>query len=297
LVGRDAYLQQLEGDIGAYIEMISVAEGIFPLHDFKRTPPSSNYPGTIYDKGAAVLGMLRYLFDTHSDVNFFEALSYYLDKHKHSVVTTEDLLIALKEFSGIEFLDTFFEQWIYGQGWPVFTIMCHKIYPEEDGDLFKAQIQIEQSQTENNGYYQKVPISMIFEDDSGNEREVIIEHSYEDPDFMIEGLFDFTNVRFNQGDFRSLISIKDLGITGVNDIPNLEFAVYPNPASSFVNIILDDVYGNMELTIVDILGKVVFTKSIVNPIGKINEQINLESIETGLYYIVLDNKGFKKPNH
>jgi aminopeptidase N len=293
LVGRDAYLSQLEGDIGAYIDMISVSEGIFPLHDFKRTPPSSNYPGTIYDKGAAVLGMLRYLFDTQSDKEFFEALRYYLNKHKYGVATTEDLLTSLKEFSGIEFLDTFFDQWVYGQGWPTFTIECHKILPEE-GDLYKAKVHIEQTQTENHGYYQKVPISMIFEDDEGNEKEFVIEHSHGDPDIIFEDLFDFTNIRFNQGNFRSLIGISNFNITGVVDIPELDFTVYPNPASEIVNVSLADVYGSLNLSIVDILGKVVFSKTLVNPIGKINEQINLESIETGLYYIVLDRQGFKK---
>jgi len=293
LVGREEYLFQLEGNIGAYTEMISVSEGVFPLHNFKRTPPSSNYPGTIYYKGAAVIGMLRHLFDTHSDKDFFEALRYYLDKHKYGVVTTEDLLTDLKEFSGIEFLDAFFDQWIYGQGWPTLEIECHKIYPEDDGS-YKAKIHIEQVQPEEYGYYERVPLSIIFEDEYGNEKEFIIEHSYGDPDVELDDLFDFINVRFNQGDFRALVGISEFSITGVNVTPDLDFSVFPNPASGYLNIALSDVYGNLELSIVDILGKTIFSKKIANSTGKINEQIDLESIETGLYYIVLDSKGLKR---
>jgi aminopeptidase N len=293
LVGRDAYLQQLEGDIGAYIEMISVAEGVFPLHNFKRTPPSSNYPGTIYDKGAAVLGMLRTLVkNTRGDEQFFDALGFYLNKHKYGNVTTEDLKNDLESYLDLD-LDFFFDQWVYGKGWPTLRIDCHKIYTE-DQDVFRAKLFIEQIQPEEYGYYDKVPLSIIFEDDDGLEREFVIEHSYGDPEVMIEGLFDFTNVRFNQGDFRSLIQIEEFNITGVGDAPDIDFSVYPNPASSFVNIVLDNVYGSMELSIVDILGKIVYSRTIVNPIGKINEQINLDNIETGIYYIVLDSKGLKK---
>ncbi len=293
LVGRDAYLSHLEGNIGAYIDMISTSEGIFPLHDFKRTPPSSNYPGTIYDKGAAVLGMLRYLFDQYNEADFFDALEYYLNNHKYGVATTEDLLTSLKEFSGIAFLDTFFDQWVYGQGWPTFTIECHKILPEE-GDLYKAKIHIEQTQTENHGYYQKVPISMIFEDDEGNEKEFVIEHSYGDTDIIFEDLFDFTNIRFNQGDFRALIQIEEFNITGVLDIPEFDFTIYPNPAAESVNLSLSGIYGNVELSVVDILGKTIYNKTIINAYGNINEKIYLDNIETGVYYIVLDSKGFKK---
>ncbi|GAB1372518.1 hypothetical protein MASR1M45_25800 [Candidatus Kapaibacterium sp.] len=43
-----------------YIKQVAPIEGILPLYNFDRESPSSNYPTTIYYKGAVVLGMMKY---------------------------------------------------------------------------------------------------------------------------------------------------------------------------------------------------------------------------------------------
>ncbi len=60
--------------------------------------------------------------------------------------------------------------------------------------------------------------------------------------------------------------------------------MYPNPANEVVTIELDK--NNVDLNIVDLLGKTVFTQS--NVIS--NRQINVSELKNGVYFIsVLKN--------
>ena len=58
---------------------------------------------------------------------------------------------------------------------------------------------------------------------------------------------------------------------------------YPNPANDEVNISLN-AEGNAVVTVTDITGKIVLTKSVVLINGKSN--IDLSSIENGIMYLM-----------
>lgn len=74
--------------------------------------------GAIYDKGAWVLHMLRYVV---GDDVFFSALRAYRAAHAYGNATTEDLRAALEEAYG-ESLGWFFEQWVYTPKRPVYRV-------------------------------------------------------------------------------------------------------------------------------------------------------------------------------
>jgi len=71
-----------------------------------------------YDKGAAVLHMLRYL--APKDSLFFAGIKNYLSAHAFSNATTSDLKTALSTIYQKN-LDTFFNQWVYGEGYPTYS--------------------------------------------------------------------------------------------------------------------------------------------------------------------------------
>ena len=72
-----------------------------------------------YKKGAALLHMIRYELD--DDSVFYETLVNFQEQFADSVATGDDFLAVLNETSGMTF-DWFFDQWYYGQGYPVFNI-------------------------------------------------------------------------------------------------------------------------------------------------------------------------------
>lgn len=74
-----------------------------------------------YEKGACILHMLR---GGLGDDQFFRSLRLYLTRHAHATAETHDLKRAIEEATGRN-LQWFFEQWIWGDGYPELEVTKH----------------------------------------------------------------------------------------------------------------------------------------------------------------------------
>ncbi len=100
------------------------------------TKPRNNYPSPIiYQKGAAVLGMLRYLL---GDSLFFHAIRTYGDRHAYSTATSFDLEYDFESATGQD-LGWFFNKWVFGTGYPQLKITSH--HGGNDVSIAISQIQ------------------------------------------------------------------------------------------------------------------------------------------------------------
>ncbi|GAA4386970.1 M1 family aminopeptidase [Hymenobacter koreensis] len=72
-----------------------------------------------YAKGSTVVHMLRYLLN--DDVKFFRALRTYQNTYAGRTATTPDMIRVFEQEAG-QSLGYFFNQWIYGEGYPVFSV-------------------------------------------------------------------------------------------------------------------------------------------------------------------------------
>jgi len=93
--------------------------------------------GLSYKKGAVLLHMIRYILD--NDELFYEVLKTYLLRYQNGLATGADFQAILEEVSDMDF-SCFFEQWYYGEGYPIF-----KLFWEQQGD--SLVIRSEQSST------------------------------------------------------------------------------------------------------------------------------------------------------
>lgn len=91
---------------------------------------------SIYTKGAVVLSMLRFEL---GDSLFFEVLKTFYEKNKGGLMSTSSLNQIVNEKSGNNYTD-FFNQWIYGNGYPTFDFVFKQM-----GDT----LYIESNQTSN----------------------------------------------------------------------------------------------------------------------------------------------------
>lgn len=82
--------------------------------------------GLSYKKGAILLHMIRFILD--DDQLFFEVLQTYLDQYQNGLATGADFQAILEDVSEMDF-SCFFEQWYYGEGYPVF-----QLFWEQEGD-------------------------------------------------------------------------------------------------------------------------------------------------------------------
>jgi aminopeptidase N len=80
--------------------------------------PNQNFDRHTYQKGAAVLHMLRWIM---GDEPFRKAVTRLLEKHAYSTADAWDFLATIRETSG-QRLEAFFDQWIYRAGHPVFEV-------------------------------------------------------------------------------------------------------------------------------------------------------------------------------
>jgi hypothetical protein len=80
------------------------------------------------------------------------------------------------------------------------------------------------------------------------------------------------------------VSFTVIDNTDVNEIAAQNVKVYPNPASSVINIEGIDNYNNLDVKIVNVQGQVV--KEVPNTL-----EINVSDINTGVYFIKIDLDG------
>jgi aminopeptidase N len=76
------------------------------------------FSGHIYPKGATILQMLRHQL---GDAAFWKAMNHYTTANAYGNVVTEDLRRAFEESTGRDY-KAFFDQWVYGAGFPVFQV-------------------------------------------------------------------------------------------------------------------------------------------------------------------------------
>ena len=72
-----------------------------------------------YNKGSAIIHNLR--FEMQDDTLFFNTLKNFQQQYKNSVATAEDFKSVAETTCGRSFTD-FFNQWYYGEGYPIFNI-------------------------------------------------------------------------------------------------------------------------------------------------------------------------------
>ncbi len=69
-----------------------------------------------YNKGSWVLHMLRHVV---SDTLFFQGLNFYRSQMQYQGAVTEDLQAAMEQVSGRD-LSAFFQEWVYGEYYPIY---------------------------------------------------------------------------------------------------------------------------------------------------------------------------------
>ncbi|HPG41583.1 MAG TPA: M1 family aminopeptidase [bacterium] len=108
--GKDRYDEQVRGHMSAYFSGLNT-EGDFPIYD-----PQVMWGVHSYEKAGCVLHMLRNVI---GDSLFFATLLEYGQRFAHSSVTTPDFINVVEEISAQD-LDWFFNEWIYGPGYPLY---------------------------------------------------------------------------------------------------------------------------------------------------------------------------------
>ncbi|MBZ0264243.1 T9SS type A sorting domain-containing protein [bacterium] len=128
----------------------------YPMYD----PPADYLFGrVVYDKGACVVHMLRWLV---GDDLFFASLTEYMERFGGGNAVTSDLQQTFEDVTEKD-LDFFFDEWVYDQGHPEYFI--HSYMTQEDGNGgYRATLELEQMQS--NAPYFSMPLPLDFYNDT-----------------------------------------------------------------------------------------------------------------------------------
>jgi aminopeptidase N len=169
-----SYLSEQEKKMNLYFNNIVKLEGTVPLYDYPRTSAVTNYPTTIYYKGAVVVGMLRHKL---GDSVFFRGMQAFVKKYSYSNLTTNNLQTVFEQISS-QNLDQFFNQWVYSPGWP--KVKATLVYKDvQNSEYVTDFLKLEQIKTDGwgfdkSGYFLDFPIEVTFKRKDGTQRDTVL---------------------------------------------------------------------------------------------------------------------------
>lgn len=277
LHGKLASVNLMKGRVDNYIGRIASIEGVFSLFNFPRADPSSNYPETIYQKGAVVLGMLR---QSIGDSAFFTGLRSYLLAHYNANAVTSDMKSAMETASGANLTD-FFDQWVYGKGWPKVEVDYRRI-----GLGWEVVIRQVQHLTDPAlPLFTTLPINVKYtNNDDVNIDTVLQVNASGELTFRCKKPLGINNGSL----LRSLMEIvRTTGIDETGDVVR-RITISPNPAIDSFVLERSTFAAPATVSVVDVEGHTLLTKVI--DAGNAKVSIQIDALPTGAYFVhVIEN--------
>lgn len=233
-----------------------------------------------YQKGAMVLEMLRWKM---GDTMFFQALRNYLNDANlaYAYALTPNLQTHLETVYGNS-LTEFFNDWIYNQGYPTYTIGVNQINPTQ------VQITVNQTQSHPSVTFFEMPIEIRLKDALNQEFNVRLENTSNGQQFLVNVPFAVTEVIFDPN--KHLIS-KNNNVTLKNASFELleSIVLSPNPVNSYIEISLPSTVFLEKVELFNPLGQLITEKNVT--------QFSVEDLPSGLFIAkIYTNQGIVVKN-
>ncbi len=264
--GLDAFVTE-KSDMIANI--VSSPNGNLYLTDAQATNVNRIFSGRLsYDKGAMVLEMLRFKL---GDAAFFLALQNYLADpnlaYKYAV--TSNLQSHLEAVYG-QSLTEFFNDWIYNQGYPTYTITA------QNWGAGQARFVVNQTQSDASVSFFEMPVPVRIYGANGEQADLILNNSTNGEVLITAVPFPITSVVFDPE--KHLISRNSTSTLGNQDFDlGNAIALYPNPSSDEVHIQMPSIVGIEKVIIYNNLGQKVMEHSTTD--------FSVSSLASGVHYI------------
>lgn len=226
-----------------------------------------------YYKGALVLHMLRWKM---GDRDFYQAIRNYISDPDlaFSFAVTDDLQYHLEQQHGGS-LEEFFQDWYYGEGFPIYFIQ----WAQQDDRLM---LKIDQNSSHSSVDFFEMPVPVYFSGE-GQDTTLVFEHGVDGQVFARQLNFTVDSAYFDPEQWllaRLGNLYKVAAISGEDMVP----AVYPNPARGKVKIL-----GYWEkLLMVDERGQTVRNLR-KEQISDDLVELDISDLRAGTYFLWFDN--------
>jgi hypothetical protein len=242
--------------------------------------------GMNYEKAAMMINSLR--FEINNDSLFFQGLKNYQTIYAGKTAVANDLIDVMENTTGMDFTD-FFNQWLFGYGFPAFNIKWHlengllalaineTVSDSAETPLFKTSLEIKIKRLSGGAEADTTIRLFITQNTTG----LTISCGDEVTGFVVDP---------NQWILNAPGTVtKDTNLalnTAVQTLApvSADYKVYPNPTSDYLYIqYTGSNAGAVDAVLYNSIGQVVLQKRIVA-----NEPVNLQGLTGGLYMLQLN---------
>jgi len=236
-----------------------------------------------YCKGGYVLHMLRGML---GDSVFFLGLRTYLNDPllKFGFAKTEDLERNLEKVSGKD-LHSFFQKWIYGQGYPNYNAT----WTQNNNNWVK--VQLNQTTSHPSVSFYEMPVQLKFMNAHGDTTLVTVDHQQSGQVFWINLGFKADTMDIDPSLWilsKTKVSTKLLPASTVTN----DLKIYPNPAPAHVYISLaNPTISRLDVTLYNTAGQLIY-KQQKNLTGQ-DEIIDIPTgqLARGMYILKVSDNG------
>lgn len=227
-----------------------------------------------YDKASMVIHMLRKKL---GDAIFFQGLQDYLNDPQlsYGYAKTPDLRRNLEAASG-EDLSEFFNDWIYGEGYPRYTVKWNQV----NGNSVNIFLSQTQSTNSVSFFENLVPIRLI--GTQGETLDLQLDNTTNNEHF--QPTVNFTVQRLEFDPEYDIISANNQVILGAPDFqPEQQIAVFPNPASSVIHIKKSENLQVESVRIYNSLGQILYSEGF-------SPQIDVSGFAAGILFVQIQTR-------
>ncbi|SEW31410.1 Por secretion system C-terminal sorting domain-containing protein [Chryseobacterium wanjuense] len=232
-----------------------------------------------YSKGGYVLRMLKWIL---GDTAFYQAIQDYHSRPSlaYNYVKTQDLNASLLQSTGINFTE-FFNDWIYGEGYPIYDIR----WRQSGGQIIIKAAQTQSSPTVS---FYEMPLPIKVNGTGGQVAYFALNNTTNNQYFVQSVAFPVASVEFN---YEYQILEKNSTVTQDNtlstsDVNKEEFALYPNPAKN--ELYVKGIDKPTDFTIYFTDGKLVRKATYQSA-----KPINISELVPGTYLFKMKDKNVK----
>ena len=268
LDGADAFVDWKDDEINFITSQTSGAVYLTPL---QATNVGRIFSSRLsYSKGSMVVEMLRWKL---GDINFFQALRNYLDDPQlaYGFANTDDLVAHLEAVSGTD-LTEFFNDWVYMQGYPSYTISA------TNTSVGNARIVVNQTQSHPSVSFFEMPIEVRLYGAGGQSFDVVLENNTDNQIFDISVPFAVTGLDFDPN--RHIISKNNMTMLGSeNNVFTYDIKVFPNPTKGLLTVEIPSQVTLEKVTVYTTLGQEVFNTT--------QPSFDVTSLSAGVHYLTI----------
>jgi aminopeptidase N len=242
-----------------------------------------------YAKGGCVLHMLRGVV---GDSTFFDIMrAYSADPSvSYGVATTEDFQAIAESVYG-QSLNYFFQEWIYGENEPTYTVGWDESFVS--GDIYNVTITIYQAVNSNPSFF-TMPVQIKINTSLGD-TTVTLFNDAQIQTYQFDVVGDPQSIVFDPGNW---ILKNNTVVTEVEDVvQHFNYSLqqnYPNPFNPSTTIEYSiPQSGLVTLKVFNVLGKEVATLvNGQNDAGNHTVEFNASALNSGVYFYKIESGNF-----